>query len=136
MYPDLFRRQGKGRSKKLLVHVDNFEHTNEILSNVPYLAKALTAEVILFHSCHGEIPEVEEFAPAGPETASAVEKLRHEDLLARAANCLIDQGLTVNWVCEKDLPPGEAIAYAQKHACILYWPQPYLGVWQLKTQFP
>ena len=136
MYPDLFKRQEKGRSKKLLVHVDNFEHTNEILSNVPYLAKALTAEVILFHSCHGEIPDVEEFAPVGPKTAPAVEKLRHEDLLAQAANCLKDRGLTVNWVCEKDLPPGEAIAYAQKNACILYWPQPYLAVWPLKTQFP
>jgi nucleotide-binding universal stress UspA family protein len=100
---------------KILVPIPSAANAKKIVPKVAEVAKALNAQVTLFHACYSGVGA---FAGEGsPETIKmeeAQEQKFCQTFLAQAAEKLKEQGIKVDWTCRDGLPARQIIGVAEE----------------------
>ena len=101
---------------KILVPIPSAANAKKIVPKVAQVAKALNAQVTLFHACYSPVGAFAgEGSPGTIKMEEAQEQKFCETYLSKAGKNLKDQGIKVNWVCKDGLPARQIVGYAQEN---------------------
>jgi nucleotide-binding universal stress UspA family protein len=99
---------------KILVPIPSAANGKKVIPKVADLAKALNANVTLFHVCYSGVGA---FAGEGTPDTIKMEEAKEqkfcETFMAKAAEDLKKKGVKVNMVCLDGLPSRQIVGYAQ-----------------------
>jgi nucleotide-binding universal stress UspA family protein len=99
---------------KILVPIPSAANGKKVISKVADMAKALKANVTLFHVCYGGVGAFS--GEATPETIKREEATEQKfctTFMAKAAEDLKQKGVKVDMVCLDGLPSRQIVGYAQ-----------------------
>lgn len=100
---------------KILVPIPSAANAKKVIPKVAELAKALNAQVTLFHACYSGVGAFAgEGSPATIKMEEAQEQKFCETFLAKAGENLKGQGIKVDWICKDGLPARQIIGYAKE----------------------